>query len=375
MVKRNRSKKVSATLKIAANTVADLPATGHNRTLPIIADEIRTALTGIARATLSKTEQIISAGRGLREAKNRKDRVDDWLVWLEREFSLSDRTAEKYMKAASFVSKFELGSNLNLSASALYRLSEDSGWRGWADEDRDRITRAVLKIAEQEPLINPERMDRIIDEVIAAEEGERKAAEEAERASLFAWEAENPEEAKQKAREEAIHYAMETSKIDAEEETSDSGEPWNEKEWEKQWLADNWGAKEEAEFDKDWQRQWTLKHGTPEEKTAEQADIDAELKARRQEQAKANAENRQQKAGENARFEEELKRFFARRERKMIHSDVRTLLVKTLGMLGSEHAGERANAAKKAEELRAKLGMTWEELIVPATELEDKVAA
>jgi hypothetical protein len=38
-------------------------------------------------------------------------------------------------------------------------------------------------------------------------------------------------------------------------------------------------------------------------------------------------------------------------------------LAAILGMLGSEHAGERATAVLKAEAFRRKHGMTWEELI------------
>jgi hypothetical protein len=47
---------------------------------------------------------------------------------------------------------------------------------------------------------------------------------------------------------------------------------------------------------------------------------------------------------------------------------VHTLLIKALGMLGSKHDGEVLLAARKAEELRKKLGATWDELIVEATE-------
>lgn len=43
---------------------------------------------------------------------------------------------------------------------------------------------------------------------------------------------------------------------------------------------------------------------------------------------------------------------------------IRMRLVKTLGMLGSDQAGERASAALIADKERAKLGMTWDELIV-----------
>ena len=60
--------------------------------------------------------------------------------------------------------------------------------------------------------------------------------------------------------------------------------------------------------------------------------------------------------------------------KKKIHSGPRELLIKALGMLGSEHAGERANAALVVERKRKQLGMMWDELIVPA-DLEDNVAA
>jgi hypothetical protein len=42
----------------------------------------------------------------------------------------------------------------------------------------------------------------------------------------------------------------------------------------------------------------------------------------------------------------------------------RILLVKALGMLGSVYAGERASAALVVERSRAKLGKSWEDLIV-----------
>lgn len=60
--------------------------------------------------------------------------------------------------------------------------------------------------------------------------------------------------------------------------------------------------------------------------------------------------------------------------KKKIYSGPRELLIKALGMLGSEHAGERANAALVVERKRKQLGMMWDELIVPA-DLEDNVAA
>jgi hypothetical protein len=48
----------------------------------------------------------------------------------------------------------------------------------------------------------------------------------------------------------------------------------------------------------------------------------------------------------------------------------RRRLARILGMLGSEHAGERASAALQAEAFRKRHGMTWEEMLaLPAVEV------
>jgi hypothetical protein len=52
----------------------------------------------------------------------------------------------------------------------------------------------------------------------------------------------------------------------------------------------------------------------------------------------------------------------------------RELLVQSLGTLGSDQADERACAALIVEEHRAKLGMTWDELIVSADEAKARAA-
>ena len=61
-------------------------------------------------------------------------------------------------------------------------------------------------------------------------------------------------------------------------------------------------------------------------------------------------------------------------DKQQIHSEPRDLLVKALGMLGSDHAGERAAAALVAEKQRVKLGMSWGELIVSAHQPKARAA-
>ena len=55
-----------------------------------------------------------------------------------------------------------------------------------------------------------------------------------------------------------------------------------------------------------------------------------------------------------------------KRQKVELPSGSRDLLVKTLGMLGSNHLGERDNAACTAERLRKKFGLTWDQLIITA---------
>jgi hypothetical protein len=51
-----------------------------------------------------------------------------------------------------------------------------------------------------------------------------------------------------------------------------------------------------------------------------------------------------------------------------LQPEYRDKLVKLLGMLGSDHDGERANAARLADEHRKRSGLTWGELVLPLAE-------
>jgi hypothetical protein len=72
--------------------------------------------------------------------------------------------------------------------------------------------------------------------------------------------------------------------------------------------------------------------------------------------AKASAAEARAKAAE-AKHKAERRRGYQYEQRER--------LVKLLGKLGSEHEGERATAAKKADDLRTSLGLSWSNLIVP----------
>jgi hypothetical protein len=336
---------------------------GANRTLAVIADELRIALK-------SETANIIRIGDLFVEAK-RKVKRGRWIPWLKQEFSMSDRTAQKYMKAAKFVAKYELGSDLNLSPSALYLLSEDASWRAFTKEERERITAAVLEAAASER-IEQERaqeiIDQILEEIAAADTAKREALcakQDADRTRRLAWESKNPQLAKKKARERFIRDAMREEIDEAKEQAREKGETWSEvkDDWIEKWRKDNWDPTREAEFEAHWADYWRDNHGpTAQEKEEAEA-------------AKAKADAEAEKAGANARAHFHNRRASGGDTEKKIHSDQRERLVKTLGMLGSDNAGQRDVAALAAERQRAKLGMTWGDLIIRAADAEDEMAA
>jgi hypothetical protein len=76
-----------------------------------------------------------------------------------------------------------------------------------------------------------------------------------------------------------------------------------------------------------------------------------------QRKARAARLNREER-NRYARERRAAKKAAAEREREL------SKLIGALGMLGSEHAGERASAALLVERLRSKLGKQWRDLIL-----------
>lgn len=68
-------------------------------------------------------------------------------------------------------------------------------------------------------------------------------------------------------------------------------------------------------------------------------------------------------SGERARARKEAKKKEASRLSRIRENGDLSVLAKILGMLGSEHDGEALTAARRAEDQRRKLGMTWAELL------------
>jgi hypothetical protein len=119
-----------------------------NRTIDVIADELQVALK-------RETADILTIGGLLAEAKEQVPH-GEWLPWLKNEFSMSERSAQKYVKAAAYASKYELGADLKLSPAALFLLSR---------YDQREIADAVTEAA-KENHVGCDQVKTIVQDVI-----------------------------------------------------------------------------------------------------------------------------------------------------------------------------------------------------------------
>jgi hypothetical protein len=103
-------------------------------------------------------KNVIEAGGLLNEAKEQLDEHGQWLPWLRDNFSLTNRTAERYMAVHALAAKFDTVSNLNFKVSGLYALVE---------ADRDGNSEAVkAALAEaKDKWINADRVRQIVKSV------------------------------------------------------------------------------------------------------------------------------------------------------------------------------------------------------------------
>lgn len=112
---------------------------------------------------------------------------------------------------------------------------------------------------------------------------------------------------------------------------------------------------------------------------ADRATVAAARAAARKEDRKYLFDELMKQMAARAKAQDELKRLksenarhgFSRRPAirpKAIDRESRDRLTKLLGMLGSNGNGEVGNAGRKADDLRRKLGMTWQDLIIASVE-------
>jgi len=118
------------------------------RSLATIVGEIRKTLR-------NDVGNIIKRGDLLLEAKEQLEH-GQWLPWLEDNFSMDERTAQRAMAVAKFAAKYDSLSDLHLTKSALYDLS--------SGDYPEKVIKAVLKEAESK-LVNDSRLYDIDSEL------------------------------------------------------------------------------------------------------------------------------------------------------------------------------------------------------------------
>jgi Protein of unknown function (DUF3102) len=170
---RPEDKSVSPDLMVAVvEQVEPLPPTDHGGlplegtfTVALLADQ-----TGVTSLTLAPgdpdtaslaehaaeirrlhkryVDDLIEIGRRLTESQKLVQH-GDWLGWLNREFSWSDRTARNFMYLYGLATKLENFSNLNLPTSVLYLLAAPSTPASVRDEIVERAAAGeAIKVAD-----------------------------------------------------------------------------------------------------------------------------------------------------------------------------------------------------------------------------------
>lgn len=135
------------------NDDGEAPGPGHNvdvdARLKVLAEGFRASLRAERDALRSATADVLKTGEQLAEAKELLQH-GEWGPYLEREFSLSEDTAARYIKAATFRKLRNLteAQIANLSRMVLYNLAD----RAFDAESEEEI----LKQAESEK-VKPSR--------------------------------------------------------------------------------------------------------------------------------------------------------------------------------------------------------------------------
>ena len=85
---------------------------------------LKTIAAEIATLLKRETKHVIEIGGLLAEAQEQLDENAQWLLWLRGNFSLSIRTAQRYLAAHAFAGRYDTVSHVFLTVSGLYALIE-----------------------------------------------------------------------------------------------------------------------------------------------------------------------------------------------------------------------------------------------------------
>ena len=119
------------------------------------ARSLASLVTEIRKTLRNDIANIIKRGELLQEAKDQVEH-GQWLPWLEENFDMDERTAQRAMAVAKLAAKYDRLSDLRLTKSALYELS--------SGDYPEKVIKAVLKEAESKQ-VNDSSLYEINDEL------------------------------------------------------------------------------------------------------------------------------------------------------------------------------------------------------------------
>ena len=163
---------------------------------PKVARDIKVIEGELQIALKREIADVIAIGELLLEAQDQLEH-GQWLPWLEVNFAASVRTAQNYMSAARFASKYATVAHLKLKPTALYWLGREgtpldeieiilkAAETEWVDYDRAfEITEAIHEERRREPPPNDKEHEsaeaQAMERVLARVTEGRAAEDEAE---------------------------------------------------------------------------------------------------------------------------------------------------------------------------------------------------
>jgi hypothetical protein len=120
---------------------------------------LATIVVEIKKSLRNDIGNIIKRGELLQEAKDQLEH-GQWLPWLEENFDMGERSAQRAMLVAEFAAKYDNLTDLQLTKGVLYELS--------SEDYSEEVIKAVLKEAESK-LVNDDKLYDIYNELCPPE--------------------------------------------------------------------------------------------------------------------------------------------------------------------------------------------------------------
>jgi Protein of unknown function (DUF3102) len=167
--------------------------------------ELATIVAEIHAVLRNDSASIIKRGDLLLEAKSQLHH-GKWLLWLDENFDMDERTAQRAMAAAKFAAKYDSTVVLNLSVEALYALGaevhKDGKWEGYLRFPPPVVSAAIEEAKTKQ--VGLKRLNAIAFEFMPPDDDAPQTAEEIEAEIIAQADAEEQRRAAEEAEANAI---------------------------------------------------------------------------------------------------------------------------------------------------------------------------